>query len=102
MFIGEHACQRAGGRGGDVCVWGSAQQDQGGSVISPAPGHTLRWPWGTWLTQGSPPKAPCQALLSVPRPGPNGNGVLLLLPGTAAGAAAESILGGGPNPSITH
>lgn len=49
-----------------------------------------------------PKKAPCQALLHVPHPGPNGNGIFLLLPGTVAGAAAENILGGAPSPSITH
>lgn len=82
-------------------MWSNAWQDEGGS-LSPVPGDVLLWLRGARLMQSCPQKAPFQALLRVPCPAQNSNGILLLLLGTVAGAAAENILGGAPSPSITH
>lgn len=84
-----------------MCAWSSAQQAERLPALHV--GTCCSGPGDARLMQDSPKRLLARPWMHrVPRPGLSGNGILLLLLGTVAGAAAESILGGAPSPSITH
>lgn len=74
-----------------VCVQGAVPSKMKVGLSALHLGACCFGPGGAWLMQGSTQKSPCQAILHVSHSGPSGSCILLLLLGTVAGAAVESI-----------